>query len=116
MKKRNNTILIILLVVLIASGFMVVKSNNRISTLEKESKEKDSIYKLAQDSIITLNDALDNYFENDSKDSVVQYNYYNDFLYERNRNRKLQKKLDDIRNRQFDRAYLDSLAEHVRFY
>ena len=83
--------------------------------LDEQKKElRDSVNILLEENEL-IRSQRDSLSVNNTLDQQYQYNYYNDFLRERRKNKRYEALFNEIRLRRYDRAYLDSLAKHVKF-
>lgn len=83
----------------------------------KRDKEiRDSIQKAKDERILSLETALDSVMQADDQDEIVQYNYYDDYLRERRKNKKYESIIKNIVLRDYDYEYLRKLADTIRFY
>lgn len=116
-KPKSNKILYIIIVILLLFVFAGFFGGNNylLKPLENELRIKDSLIersRYVQDSLKVANERL---LKLDSLDQEQQDNYYDDFIRERNKNRKYERIIKGIRNRSYTNKHLDSLSTSVIF-
>ena len=109
-KKYYKEIIIVILVLFViigsGSGFSYIKKQEKILNHKIDSLHQEN--KILQDSIIIFSNM-------DVELQEIESDYYDEYVREYNKRIKAERNLRNIRDLIFNRKYLDSLAEHIRY-
>jgi ABC-type bacteriocin/lantibiotic exporter with double-glycine peptidase domain len=112
-EKYRNWILIIIAIIVV----LLLMSSGGIGYKYIKNQKKllnDEITQL-QDQNKTLLDSVSYYKNIDNELIAVEKSYYDDYVKEYSKRIKAEKALLNIRHLIFDREYLDSLTEHIKY-